>query len=57
MIHDPIFWGVAVFAVLITGLAKGGFGGLGLLAVPSMALVISPVQAAGIMLPILIVMD
>lgn len=55
--HDPIFWGVAVFSVLITGVSKGGFGGLALLAVPLMALVISPVQAAGIMLPILIVMD
>lgn len=55
--HDPIFWGVAIFSVLITGISKGGFGGLALLAVPLMALVISPVQAAGIMLPILIVMD
>ena len=57
MEHDPIFWAVAVFSVLITGVSKGGFGGLALLAVPLMALVISPVQAAGIMLPILIVMD
>lgn len=57
MLHDPIFWAVAVFSVLITGISKGGFGGLALLAVPLMALVISPVQAAGIMLPILIVMD
>ena len=57
MIHDPVFWGVAVFSVLITGISKGGFGGLALLAVPLMALVISPVQAAGIMLPILIIMD
>ncbi len=55
--QDPIFWAVAVFSVLITGVSKGGFGGLALLAVPLMALVISPVQAAGIMLPILIVMD
>lgn len=57
MLHDPIFWAVAVVSVLITGVSKGGFGGLALLAVPLMALVISPVQAAGIMLPILIVMD
>lgn len=55
--HDPIFWAVAVVSVLITGVSKGGFGGLALLAVPLMALVISPIQAAGIMLPILIVMD
>jgi len=57
MIDDPIFWAVAVVSVLITGISKGGFGGLALLAVPLMALTISPVQAAGIMLPILIVMD
>lgn len=57
MVHDPIFWAVAVVSVLITGVSKGGFGGLALLAVPLMALVISPIQAAGIMLPILIVMD
>jgi len=57
VLHDPIFWAVAVVSVLITGVSKGGFGGLALLAVPLMALVISPVQAAGIMLPILIVMD
>jgi len=57
MLHDPVFWSVAVVSVLITGVSKGGFGGLALLAVPLMALVISPVQAAGIMLPILIVMD
>lgn len=55
--HDPLFWSVAVIAVLITGVSKGGFGGLGLLAVPLLALVASPVKAAGIMLPILIVMD
>jgi len=43
---------------LITGISKGGFaGGIGLLAVPMMALIINPVQAAGIMLPILVVMD
>src|ERR687884_708291 len=39
------------------GLSKGGFSGIGLLSLPLMALVISPVQAAAIMLPILIVQD
>lgn len=58
MITDPAFYLVAVPAILLTGLAKGGFlGGLGGLAVPLMSLVISPVQAAAIMLPILIAMD
>lgn len=57
MITDLWFYFAAVPAVLITGMAKGGFGGVALLAVPLLALVISPVQAAAIMLPILLVMD
>jgi uncharacterized protein len=58
MLTDPQFYMAAVPGVLLAGLAKGGFGGaLGMLAVPLMALVISPVQAAAIMLPILIAMD
>jgi uncharacterized membrane protein YfcA len=57
MLEDPIFWVSAVTAVIITGISKGGFGGLALFAVPLMALSISPIQAASIMLPILIVMD
>ena len=58
MIVDPLFYLVAVPAVLLTSISKGGFaGGLGVAAVPLMALVISPVQAASIMLPILCVMD
>lgn len=58
MITDPAFYAVAVPALLLTGLSKGGFlAGIGGMAVPLMSLVISPVQAAGIMLPILIAMD
>lgn len=58
MITDPWFYVAAVPGVLLAGMAKGGFGGaLGMLAVPLMALVIPPVQAAAIMLPILIAMD
>ena len=58
MIQDPWFYAAAVPAVLIAGISKGGFGGgVGLVAVPLMALVISPIQAAGIMLPILCMMD
>src|SRR3546814_19943189 len=57
MIADPLFYLAAVPAVLIAGISKGGFGaGLGLLAVPMMALVLPPVQVAAIMLPILLVM-
>ena len=54
---DPWFVVVAIIAVLITGISKGGFGGFALLAVPLMSLSIAPMQAAGIMLPIMIPMD
>lgn len=58
MIHDPWFYALAVPAVLMTGISKGGFaGGIGLMAVPMMSLVINPVQAAGVLLPILVAMD
>ncbi len=57
MISDPLFYLAAVPAVILVGLAKGGFRGIGLLALPLMALVMSPVRAAAIMLPILIVQD
>jgi hypothetical protein len=44
--------------VLLFGIAKGGFGGgLGVVAVPLMALVVSPLQAAAVLLPILCLMD
>ena len=52
-----LFWAVSALAVLLTGLSKGGFGGLALLAVPLMSLVMPPTKAAAIMLPILVVMD
>lgn len=58
MIDNPWFYAAAIPGVLITGISKGGFGGgLGVLAVPMMALVIDPVLAAAIMLPILCAMD
>lgn len=58
MIEDPVFWLVAIPAVLLYGISKGGFaGGFGIVTVPLMALAISPIQAAAILLPILLVMD
>ncbi len=58
MIQDPLFYLAAIFAVMIAGISKGGFGGgIGVMAVPLMSLVIPPFQAAAIMLPILCVMD
>ena len=58
MITDPWFYVVAVPAVILFGISKGGMGGgMGIVSVPLMALVISPVQAAAILLPILCAMD
>jgi uncharacterized protein len=51
------FYLVAVPAVIVLGLSKGGFTGLSSLAMPMMSLVISPVRAAAIVLPVLIVQD
>jgi uncharacterized membrane protein YfcA len=52
------FYPIAVAAILVTGIAKGGFGtGSGGLAVPLMSMFITPPEAAGIMLPILCAMD
>lgn len=57
MIDDPLFYALAVPAVILLGLAKGGFAGIGLLSTPMMALATSPVRAAAIVLPILVVQD
>jgi uncharacterized membrane protein YfcA len=57
-ITDPWFYALATPAVLLAGVSKGGFGGgLGIVAVPLMALVIAPAQAAALMLPMLCMMD
>jgi uncharacterized membrane protein YfcA len=57
MLQDPLFWIAAIIAVSIVGIGKGGFVGLGVLGTPILALVMSPVQAAAILLPILCLQD
>lgn len=57
MITDPLFYLVAVPAVILYGLSKGGFSGVAILSTPLMALVVSPLQAAAILLPVLMVQD
>lgn len=57
MLLDGAFFAAMVPAVILMGLSKGGFSGLGLLSLPLMALVVSPVTAAAIMLPLLIAQD
>ncbi len=58
MIADPFFYFCAIPAVLIFAMVKGGFGGgIAIISVPLMSLAVPPVQAAAILLPLLIVMD
>lgn len=58
LITDPLFYAVAVPAVLMLGISKSGFGvGFGSLAVPLMALAVSVPQAAAILMPVLLLMD
>lgn len=57
VITDPWFILVAIPAVTFLGLAKGGFAGIGMAATPLMALTVPPLQAAAILLPILMVQD
>ncbi len=58
LITEPWFYLAAAVSVLIVGIAKGGLGGgIGVVAVPLMAVLVSPAQAAAIMLPVLMVTD
>lgn len=51
------FWIAALAAAFFIGLGKGGVPVITALAVPVLALVISPVAAAGLLLPVFIVAD
>lgn len=55
---SPLAWALILVSTYITGVSKGGFaGGFGALSVPLMSLAIGPLQAAGLLLPLLVVMD
>lgn len=55
---DPLFIACAAIAAILVGLAKSGFAaGVGAAAVPLLALVMPTPQAAGVMLPVLLVLD
>lgn len=56
-ITEPLFYLIALPAVLALGLSKGGFAGISLLATPLLALYLPPLEAAALLLPILIVQD
>ena len=54
---DPLFFLLAVIAVILLGLSKGGFFGLGVIALPLMSLKVPPLQAAAILIPTLMAQD
>ncbi|MEZ5754232.1 MAG: sulfite exporter TauE/SafE family protein [Paracoccaceae bacterium] len=51
------FWAAAVAAAVLVGAGKGGIPVVGMLGVPVLALAISPVTAAGLLLPVYVVSD
>jgi uncharacterized protein len=57
ILSDPAALAACAVAVILVGMAKGGFSGLGALGTPVAALVLPPSTAAAILLPILIVQD
>lgn len=57
IITDPIFYLLAVPAVILLGLSKGGFAGLGTASTPLVALYLPPFEAAALILPVLICQD
>jgi uncharacterized protein len=57
IISDPLFYLLAIPALLALGLGKGGFAGLGMISTPLLALRLPPLQAAAILLPILLCQD
>lgn len=52
-----LFWALAILAATLVGMSKGGLPVVGLLGVPVLSQVISPVTAAGLLLPIYVVSD
>ena len=55
---DFYFYLTATIGVILFGISKGGFAGpIAILAIPIMALSMSPIVAAAILLPVLLVMD
>ena len=55
---DLLFYFYASIGVIFFGISKGGFAGpIAILSIPIMALVMSPIKAAAILLPVLLVMD
>lgn len=52
VIADPFFYLVAIPSVILLGLGKGGFAGLGMISVPLLTFSVPTLQGAAIILPI-----
>ncbi len=57
IITEPVFYAIAIPAVIFLGLSKGGFTSAGTAATPLLALYLPPLEAAALPLPILICQD
>src|SRR6266852_2516066 len=57
VITDPLFYLLSVVAVILLGISKGGFLGLGVMSLPLMSLSVPPLQAAAIILPTMLAQD
>ncbi len=57
ILEGPLFWTLSVLAAILVGMSKGGLPVVGMLGVPVLSQVISPVTAAGLLLPIYVVSD
>jgi uncharacterized membrane protein YfcA len=57
IITDPLFYVVAIPAVIFLGLSKGGFSGIGMVSTPLLAIILPPLEAAAILLPIILLQD
>jgi uncharacterized protein len=57
LLSDPLFVTASLAGVCLLGLSKGGFFGLGMMALPLMALAVPPMQAAAILLPTVLAQD
>jgi len=57
LISNPLFYAFAIPAVITLGLAKGGFSGVGMVSTPLLALLLPPLQASAILLPIILLQD
>ncbi|WP_417241927.1 sulfite exporter TauE/SafE family protein [Celeribacter sp.] len=58
MLFDAHFFAFAIPAVIFAGMSKGGFGSAAAFAAtPFLALILTPGQAVGLMLPLLMIMD